>query len=336
MLSLTFYGGANEIGGNKILLEDKDAKIYLDFGQSFNFGKDYFYDWLQPRSVNGLEVMFEFNLMPKIEKLYSSNSLAYTDLKYQQPNIDAVFISHSHSDHVNHIQYLDENIPIYMGHGTKVILDAYAQLYPQFCKLGEHKYSLFKSGDKIKIKHLIIEPIHVEHSIPGAYGFIITTSKGKIIYTGDFRLHGPKESYSREFIEKAKQAKPYAMLCEGTRMSAESRENFSEEGVERKIDGIISGSKGIVFAYFSMSNVDRFFSFYRAAKKSGRTLVIDTKFAFILDSLREKITELPDPKRDKLLKVYFRLAKSGTFNEKDYYKYEREYMENMITYKELE
>ena len=32
MVKLTFYGGAGEIGGNKILLEDKDAKIYLDAG----------------------------------------------------------------------------------------------------------------------------------------------------------------------------------------------------------------------------------------------------------------------------------------------------------------
>ena len=35
MTSLTFYGGVNEIGGNKILLEDKDTKVFLDFGLSF-------------------------------------------------------------------------------------------------------------------------------------------------------------------------------------------------------------------------------------------------------------------------------------------------------------
>jgi ribonuclease J len=52
MVSLTFYGGANEIGGNKILLEDKDARIYLDFGQSFDFGEDYFYEFLQPSSAH--------------------------------------------------------------------------------------------------------------------------------------------------------------------------------------------------------------------------------------------------------------------------------------------
>jgi predicted metal-dependent RNase len=35
MTTLTFYGAVNEIGGNKILLEDKDAKLFLDFGMSF-------------------------------------------------------------------------------------------------------------------------------------------------------------------------------------------------------------------------------------------------------------------------------------------------------------
>ncbi|GAF95596.1 unnamed protein product, partial [marine sediment metagenome] len=32
MTSLTFYGGVDEIGGNKILLEDQDTRIFLDFG----------------------------------------------------------------------------------------------------------------------------------------------------------------------------------------------------------------------------------------------------------------------------------------------------------------
>ncbi len=36
MTSLTFYGGVNEIGGNKILLEDKDTRVFLDFGKSFS------------------------------------------------------------------------------------------------------------------------------------------------------------------------------------------------------------------------------------------------------------------------------------------------------------
>ena len=56
---LTFYGGVNEIGGNKILLEDKKVRIFLDFGQSFTMGKEYFTGWLRPRAINGLGDYFD-------------------------------------------------------------------------------------------------------------------------------------------------------------------------------------------------------------------------------------------------------------------------------------
>jgi len=32
---LTFYGGVNEIGGNQILLQDRDTRVFFDFGRSF-------------------------------------------------------------------------------------------------------------------------------------------------------------------------------------------------------------------------------------------------------------------------------------------------------------
>ena len=129
MPTLTPFGGANEIGGNKILLEDKGVKIYLDFGESFNFGEDYFYEYLAPRTANGLEVYFEFGLLPKVPGLYAKELLKFTGLPYKKPDIDAVFISHSHSDHTSHLSFLDPSIPVYMGHGTKAIMDIYSFLY---------------------------------------------------------------------------------------------------------------------------------------------------------------------------------------------------------------
>lgn len=336
MVSLTFYGGANEIGGNKILLEDKGARIYLDFGQSFDFGEDFFYEFLQPRAANGLEVYFEFGLVPMVPRLYNKPMLERTDLKHEKPDIDAVFISHSHSDHTNHLQFLDESIPIYIGNCTWKILEVYQKIYPQFCKYGEHTdLKLFKTGDRIRVKHLTIEPIHVEHSVPGAYGFIIHTSKGPLVYTGDFRMHGPKRDLTLEFIKKAKASKPYAMLCEGTRMGSEHPHNMTEAEVEENVQRVIKESRGLVFANFSMSNIDRFMTFYNATVKNRRVLVVDSRFAHILDCLKEHIPVLPDVMSDPNIRVYFRMAKSCAYQETDYYIYERKYMPRMITYKEV-
>ncbi len=41
MTTITFHGGVNEIGGNKLLIEYK-TKIFLDFGKNFAREKMYF------------------------------------------------------------------------------------------------------------------------------------------------------------------------------------------------------------------------------------------------------------------------------------------------------
>jgi len=40
--TLTFYGGVNEIGGNKILLQDRGTKVFFDFGMSFTAKKQFY------------------------------------------------------------------------------------------------------------------------------------------------------------------------------------------------------------------------------------------------------------------------------------------------------
>lgn len=40
--TLTFYGGVNEIGGNKILVKDGDTKVFFDFGMSFGMKKLFY------------------------------------------------------------------------------------------------------------------------------------------------------------------------------------------------------------------------------------------------------------------------------------------------------
>jgi len=335
MTTLTFYGGAGEIGGNKILLQSGGARVYLDFGESFDFGADYFHEWLEPRAANGLECYFEFGLVPQIPRLYSRSMLQFTGLAYEEPDIDGVFISHHHCDHIGHLTFLDEKIPIHLGHGTKTIIEAYSTLYPGLMDFGVHDdVRLFKSGDRIPVKDLVFRPIHVEHSAPGAYGYIIEGPEGNVVYTGDFRRHGPMKALTDEFIAEAAKAKPRIMLCEGTRMTPDPESYYDEEQVHDKVKGIMEESKGLVFGEFSMCNIDRFNSFYRAAKETGRTMVVDTKYAFILNRLREFI-ELPDPHGDDVLKVYFKLAKSREFEEKDYLKFEREFLGNRITYRDI-
>jgi len=332
--SLTFYGGVNEIGGNKILLEDKKVRIFLDFGQSFTMGAEYFTGWLRPRAVNGLRDYFEFNLLPKIRGVYAKELLAFTDLPYVKPKIDAVFLSHAHVDHVNYIQFLDPRIPVYLGVGTKFFLEAMEKT-SSFYSYGEHQYRTFRTGDKIEVGGLVVEPVHVDHSIPAAYGFLIHTSEGAIVYTGDLRAHGPRKDMTEEFADKARESEPVATICEGTRMvEKEKRKNYSEHEVEKLSDKVVSSTDKIVFVTRYSRDMDRFRSFYNVAKNNGKKIVISPKTAHLLSKLvHDKHLRLPNPMKDKSILVYYKRKKTGSFQEKDYYIWEREFMDKMVNHK---
>ena len=45
---------------------------------------------------------------------------------------------------------------------------------------------------------------------------------------------------------------------------------------------------------------------------------------------------IPDVMKDKNVLVYYRFAKSCTYCEKDYYKWERDFMGKMVTYRDLQ
>ena len=70
----------------------------------------------------------------------------------------------------------------------------------------------------MKVGSIELEPIHVDHSVPGCYGFIIHTTEGAVIYSGDFRMHGTKPEMTQDFVQAAAATKPIAMLCEGTNL----------------------------------------------------------------------------------------------------------------------
>ena len=76
MAKLTFYGGVKEIGGNKILLEDRDTKIFLDFGMSFARRDMYFEEFLNPRPANGIGDFLTLNLIPDISGIYREDALS--------------------------------------------------------------------------------------------------------------------------------------------------------------------------------------------------------------------------------------------------------------------
>jgi len=275
MTSFIFYGGVNEIGGNKILLKDRDTRILLDFGMSFSLRYQYYsIPFLSPKNEKGL---LEFGILPRLEGAYEFDP--------EEPMIDAVFLSHSHMDHSAYISFLKREIPIYCGETAARILKAYSEVRPPTLEfdIKDIQFRTFRTGDLLKIGSVEVEPVHVDHSVPGSYGFIIYASSGTIVYTGDFRRHGSRPDLTEDFISKSAEARPDVTICEHTNMT--SIDISSEPEVMEKLNSIINSTSGLVMANFACADIDRLRSFYESAKRNGRRLVITPRQAYILHQL---------------------------------------------------
>jgi len=336
MVKLTFYGGVKEIGGNKILLEDKDTKIFFDFGMSFGKRGKFFEEFLTPRTANGIGDFISMGLIPDLKGVYREGLLTHFGRKIEEPVIDAVFLSHAHADHANYVCFLHRDIPIYCGETCKLILDAVEEssqrsIESEVCNFKKRplyrcdykkppivrKFSTFRTCDKIKINSVEVEPIHVDHSVPGAYGFVIWTTDGPIVYSGDLRLHGHKSEMTRDFIEKAKDAKPVAMITEGTRIN-HPKTDESEDKVYSTSKQKINENSGLTIVDFNFKDVDRFRTFYKIARESGKKLVISFKHACFLDKYHlDKGLDIPHSTGENIL-LFKPKRMTGTYIDEDY------------------
>jgi ribonuclease J len=315
------------------MIEDGDSKVLLDFGAGFADGSEYFDSTITPRGVNGAGDLFEFGLLPEIPGLYSERALQNTRVKHVEPEVDAVVLSHYHWDHTGRIGYVDPRIPVYCGETTSLIHEAYSD--SSSSPLDEHPIHKFRTGDRFRVGPMEFVPVHVDHSIPGAYGFVVYTSEGPLAYTGDFRFHGPKGSMTRDFVRVAEEAKPNILLTEGTRVAeGEERSNMSEGAVLQEASRLVKGARGLVFSTFRGNDIDRVNTFDQASRVAGRRLAVSMKIAILLDKLKaDKKLKVPRLGRD--VDVYVRRKKSGTLDDSDYYPWERQYLDHGVSAAEV-
>ncbi len=142
-----------------------------------------------------------------------------------------------------------------------------------------------------------IKPVRVDHSLPGACAFFITTSNGtKLLYTGDFRAHGTLESspLTKAFLAEAVKFAPHILIPEGTRIaeySNETEEGDAESGAG-SLKSFLEAEMKLAFARDVMvlvgvsgNNVDRIDTIYEVAEQLGATLHISVYNASLFQLL---------------------------------------------------
>ncbi|MFP4546222.1 MAG: MBL fold metallo-hydrolase, partial [Methanomassiliicoccales archaeon] len=274
MVSLTFHGGVGEVGGNKLLVESGDSRLFLDFGKSFSAEKRFFQEpFLSPR---GYPELIGLGILPRVEGIYRDD---------RPGRMDGVVLSHGHADHYDPIRFLRDDIPVVCSPTTRRLVvsrehcgNHSAPMAKLTKRDGEECFKEFLETDDGR--PLRVGEMEVDHSIPGACGTILDTGDSRIVYTGDIRFHGPRGRLSEDFLSRAREVEPDLLVIEGTNIM-EGRIGGEEE-VFRKTREVVSNTLGLVMVSYSQLDLDRMATLCRVAEETGRRLLINPRQAYAL------------------------------------------------------
>lgn len=305
-MRIKIHRGTHEIGGSCVELQSGATRIVVDLGLPLVKKDGARFDDSKLHLQTETELT-NSGVLPDIRGLYAWDT--------ESRRIDALFLSHAHVDHYGLVNFVSPDVPVFSGEATRRLMDITMMFCP-YGRVGSKQFT-FNNHIPVRIGEFKVTPFLMDHSAFDAYAFLIEAKGKSLFYSGDFREHGRKANALQAFI-KAMSGKPVdVMLLEGTTLGRLEENIVTEKELEDILVKIIGDRSGISFFCSAGQNVDRLVTFYRAALRCGRILVIDVYTAIILDALRD-FARIPYPSSQySNLRVFFpywlskRLADSG-------------------------
>jgi len=303
-MQLKIHRGTKEIDGSCLEISTYKARILFDIGLPL-IGNEKPFNFLKETK----EELINKGILPDIKGLYSDEDC----------EISAIFISHAHPDHFGLLKYINPNIKVFLSQVSYSIIK---ELSPIMYDINYDSidFEVLKARETIEIKDISIKPHSVDHSIPSSFAFEIIAANKKVLYTGDFRVHGRTGYNLNNLVNNIKGSVDYLIL-EGTTIGRDKNNNLTEKDIEDKLTNSFQEEK-LNIIIFSAQNLDRLISVYKACRHTDKTFVIDPYTAFTLEKFKSLGERIPQFDWNNI-KIYFssnsitkKLAQSG-----DLYRY---------------
>jgi ribonuclease J len=254
-----------------------DRLIYLPLGGAGEIGMNaYVYGYGKPGKerliVVDLGVTFpDMDGTPGVNLILPDISW----LEKRKSQIEGIFITHAHEDHVGAIGHYWEQLgaPVYARpftaniarrklaeHGLPDSVVTVVDVYPQVIDCGPFKVSY----------------LPISHSIPESAGLLIDTPDGRVLHSGDFKIDETPvvgDPWNGALWEEVSKDGVKALVCDSTNIFSEAP-GRSEATIGDAIADMMKEATGMVVATTFASNIARLKTLAIAAEKGGRSVVL--------------------------------------------------------------
>ena len=255
-MRIRIHRGTKEIGGTCIEVEAQGKRIALDVGLPLDAPDD-------PEEQK--------RRLPKVPG-------------FQEPDdsLLGVLISHPHLDHYGLAKHIRPEVPIYIGESAHSVMKAASAYVPNGTSFTAPHF--IANQMPVEIGPFRITPYLVDHSAFDAYSLLVEADGKRVFYSGDFRGHGRKRKLFEAMIARPPKDID-VLLMEGTTIGRTgSDEGFAtEDELEQQFVQAFKETKGLHFVWTSSQNIDRLVTIFRAAKRTGRVLIMDLYTAVVLE-----------------------------------------------------
>ncbi|WP_171235584.1 ribonuclease J [Ruegeria sp. HKCCA6837] len=251
--------------------------IYLPLGGAGEIGMNaYVYGYGKPGQERlilvDLGVTFpDMDTTPGVDLIYADISW----LKERADQLDGVFITHAHEDHVGAVAHCYEAL------GTPIYARAFTANIARR-KMEEHAHpteavtTVSAWPEHVSVGPFTVGFLPVSHSIPESAALVIDTPAGRVVHSGDFKLdENPVvgEAFDPDLWTEVAKPGVKALICDSTNVfSAHPGRSESEVGPE--ITKLVENAEGMVVATTFASNVARVKTLAEAGQRAGRSVVL--------------------------------------------------------------